>query len=134
MHDKEVMYINANKTYKNHTSNKLVGRVVSGKINARNKLKTLYTTKDLLVTINLFSGKVGTVTSVPYYILYLNGVRSVTFGSGVTGALIDAKNQYLHKYIKYHPANVKCDYVNFEITVDSAEKAFEMLVVETGGK
>ena len=93
---------------------------------------TLYSTKDLSIEIDLFSAKLGTVTSMPVYILYLDdNDKKIYLGNRLSGSIIDAKTVYLEEFLKYHPANIKCDFVALQILV---EDGFEILSVGLGGK
>jgi hypothetical protein len=114
LHNKENIYVIltaeppiTKTTYKAHATTKENGKLISGKIGCLSGLKTIYTTNTASVKTNVYSDK-------------------------TLGAVSSTKA--LTKYNKYHPVNLRSDYVNFEITVDKADKFFEMLVIETGGK
>ena len=73
----------------------LTGSILSGFIPARMKIKRFYSTKDLSLTISLYSAKVGTGTQVTKYILYWNGEKKVFIGSGLSGSLVNSNTIYL---------------------------------------
>jgi len=137
LHNKNNVYIVSGESdvnYIDDTANKLNGKIITGKISARNKLRTLYSTKDMQIKINMFSAKVGISESYPYYIFYYDNERHIYFGTRLQGTLLNIKEIPLKQYLRYHPANVKADFINLEISVDKTVGSFDMLVLENGGR
>lgn len=117
--------------YRERTATNLTGKIVSGMIPALMKIKRFLTNKDLDLTINIYSNKVGTNTQVIKFVIALNGNRRTYFGKGLTGTYLNSNLIHLSPYAKQSIANLKADFINLEITFDNG---FEFLNIEDGGK